>query len=129
MKKLLLFTFVLGGFFTSCTWEDNRTDDLPGNPNCVFCDGDGYIKKTSLFIFNTYNDCHCKKLYQLMKNGNNITFRGKGGNGEATPPNASSDGYIYQGYSINYKRHSYKLYKNSGYRYIYDKKDGWICID
>lgn len=52
------------------------------------------------------------------------TFRG-----DATPPNSSTDGYIYQGRSVKYKGNSYRLYRKSGHSYIYDSHDGWIRLD
>ena len=55
---------------------------------------------------------------------NNPSFRGDG-----LPPNASSDGYIFQGESVKYNGTYYKLYKKNGHKYIYDTKLGWIRIN
>lgn len=66
-------------------------------------------------------------IWQVAGVQNNISFRGS--HGDATPPSSSSDGYIYQGYSVKYRGLSYKLYKKSGYKYIYDRIDGWTRID
>ena len=56
---------------------------------------------------------------------NEISFHN---HGDATPPNHSRDGYIYQGRSVKYNGNFYKLYKKSSNYYIYDRKDGWIKI-
>ena len=55
----------------------------------------------------------------------NISFKGRG---NCTPPNSSTDGYIYQGVSIKVNGTYYKLYKKNGYKYIYDCKDGWCRL-
>lgn len=55
----------------------------------------------------------------------NISFKRSG---NCTPPNSSTDGYIYQGVSIKVNGTYYKLYKKNGYKYIYDCKDGWCRL-
>lgn len=57
----------------------------------------------------------------------NISFRAS--QGPATPPNNSSDGYIYTGTSVKYRGYQYKLYKKNGHKYIYDRVDGWLRWD
>ena len=57
-----------------------------------------------------------------------VNFQGKS-HGDATPPNSSKDGYIYQGRSVKVNGIYYKLYKKNGREYIYDRVDGWCRLD
>lgn len=57
-----------------------------------------------------------------------VSFPG-GTHGDATPPKSSSDGYIYQGKSVEYNGHSYRLYRKNGHYYIYDRIDQWCRIE
>ena len=66
----------------------------------------------------------CPETDSALRNRSNPSFKG-----DATPPNASSDGYIYQGTSVKVGGYYYKLYKKNGQKYIYDKSGGWIKID
>lgn len=57
----------------------------------------------------------------------NVSFGARQGNG--TPPNSSSDGYIYQGRSVKLGNIYYKLYRKDGHYYVYDKGEGWIKVN
>lgn len=127
MKKLFVFfAFCASLMLVSCTWSDKRTPGL-GAPYCFVCKGKGYIEKTEFFLFTSYEDCHCKQGVKGLMMGPNINFKGR--HGDATPPSASSDGYIYQGSSVKVNGYHYKLYKKNGHKYVYDISDGWCRID
>ena len=77
MKKLLFATVLLASLFVSCTVQDDRTGG-EGDPNCPYCHGDGYFKKTDLLIFYTYYDCDCKSRRNYYDGGGyNVSFKGK----------------------------------------------------
>lgn len=76
MKKLFLLIALVDVLLVSCTVQDDRTG-LPGNPNCPYCHGDGYFKKTDLLIFYTYYDCNCRSRYNSYDgDGYNVSFQG-----------------------------------------------------
>ena len=78
MKKILCLSVLLSLFFISCTVQDDRTGG-EGNPDCPYCHGDGYFKKTDLLIFYTYYDCSCKSRnnYYNEDDGYNVSFKGE----------------------------------------------------
>lgn len=82
MKRLLLLSFLLSLLFVSCTVQDDRTGGL-GDPDCPYCHGDGYFKKTDLLIFETYYDCSCKsrRNYYNEDGEYNVSFKGTHCNG------------------------------------------------
>ena len=76
MKKLLSIAVSTLFFFASCTVQDDRTG-LPGDPDCSYCHGDGYFKKTDLLIFYTYYDCDCRYRNNTdVESDYNVSFQG-----------------------------------------------------
>lgn len=75
MKKLLLFTTSVIFVLASCTIQDDRTG-LPGIPDCPYCHGKGYFKKTDLLVFYTYYDCNCRSWNKSYEDSYNVPFHG-----------------------------------------------------
>lgn len=79
MKKFFILSLLFILSLISCTVQDDRTGGN-GNPDCPYCHGDGYIKKTDLFVFYTYYDRGCKYRDSYYYDGNgedyNPSFKG-----------------------------------------------------
>lgn len=98
-----------------------------GAVTCPSCMGYGQVS-----VFNYYYRCYvnqvctrCAGYGVLVCNScggrgqvvvNNLNFRGK----KNTPPNNSTDGYIYQGYTVTVKNKSYNYYRKNGHGYYWD---------
>ena len=77
-KKHFIFIVLFGCTLCSCT-EDNRTLEL-AYPNCLLCNGTGYVETSEYFGLKTiYNDCFlCMQQLssQQGNTGGNVSFRG-----------------------------------------------------
>ena len=98
-----------------------------GAVTCPSCNGYGQIS-----VFNPYYGCYVPQVcprcagYLALVCGscggrgqvvvNNISFGGK----RNTPPNDSTDGYIYQGRSIKVGNIYYKYYRKNGHGYYWN---------
>ena len=77
-KNLFIFIVLFGCTLCSCT-EDNRTLQL-AYPNCLACNGTGYVETSEYFGLKTiYRDCFlCKQRLssQQGNTGGDVSFRG-----------------------------------------------------
>lgn len=80
---------------------------------CVRCSIDSGEKKERSANNSYYQDSN-------NSGGSNVSFKGQ------TPPNHSTDGYIFQG---GVKYNGYQVYKKGGHTYYWDhKNDVWVKI-